>query len=152
DTGCATIADANSSNGTFISGNSVTAATIGSTDIVEIGRTLFCVVPPLVASDHVVDERLQVPFNRPPRVLTAVPSLVFDLDAPPQRASDGHIPLGSSLVPLLGGGVLAYVMHSVDMLWFALLSPVMAVTSILERRWGGRRTYRRAERAYHDRL
>ncbi|MGH2806523.1 MAG: FHA domain-containing protein, partial [Actinomycetota bacterium] len=80
-----TVADAGSTNGTFIAGRPLTTSrVVARGDVVEAGTSLltFEKTVPRGAPAEVANG-VTVPFNRPPRVHAVPPPTVHELDAPP---------------------------------------------------------------------
>ena len=82
--------------------------------------------------------RLQPPRETVEIVLPAAP-----VPPPPRRLAWVAVAL-----PAVGGVVLAWVLAAPHFLFFALLSPVVAVGTWLSDRWSGRRSTRRARTAH----
>lgn len=68
------------------------------------------------------------------------------LPSPPQQAEPGSFPLFASLAPVVGALVLYVFLQSPYVLLFALLGPLIAVSSVLDRKIGRGRALKR-ERA-----
>ncbi len=141
------ISDLGSTNGTAIDGR-----TVGSEPVVfdagavaRLGGSLFSVCqvrePTLVAQRY---ESGRLLVNRPPRTLTPTDPPVISLPAPPKPPTKARLPILTALVPLLLGIVIAEVMHNAMFLMFSLLSPVMAVISVVSDRRSGKSAYKKA--------
>lgn len=141
------ISDAGSKNGTYIGGQLVTGErALGPSDVVELGTTLLSVQPVAAGERLPIEADGAVAFNRPPRMSSPFRPEVVRLAAPPGEAQRRKIPLATSLLPLVMGGVMFFVVKGPTrfmMLGFMALSPVMAVWSVLEERRGGRKQFRR---------
>jgi DNA segregation ATPase FtsK/SpoIIIE, S-DNA-T family len=90
--------------------------------------------------------RLQLrphPRLRQPREDVEVVFPTAPVAAPPRRPAWVAVAL-----PAVGGVALAWVLDAPHFLFFALLSPVVAVGTWLSDRWSGRRTTRRARAAH----
>ncbi|HZC31109.1 MAG TPA: FtsK/SpoIIIE domain-containing protein, partial [Gaiellaceae bacterium] len=72
--------------------------------------------------------------------------------APPDTPQRGRLPLGASLIPLALGLGLYFLTRVPTMLFFSALSPVMAVSTYVEDRRGGRKGFERKSREYRERL
>jgi S-DNA-T family DNA segregation ATPase FtsK/SpoIIIE len=140
-------ADAGSSNGTALSGRALHPGSFTSlheSDELELGRTLLRFRPLGAAPAHgVVQRDGHLDFNRPPRVNPPVAPFERDLPAPPSRARKGRLPLAASLVPLGAGLLLFLLLKSPVMLAVAGLSPIMAVSTFISDRRGGRKSFAR---------
>ena len=79
----------------------------------------------------------------PPRVDVEVTFPPAPVPAPPRRLAWVAVAL-----PAVGGVALAWVLDAPHFLFFALLSPVVAVGTWVSDRWSGRRTTRRARAAH----
>ncbi len=152
--GAVTVADAGSRNGTLLDGTPLRpgeAQPLGSGSLVRAGRTLLAVAStpqePLRGAGGAT-----VLLNRPPRVRRPVEPRVRPFPAPPSSPQRARLPLGASLIPLALGVGLYLVTHLPTMLFFSLLSPVMAVTTWIEDRRSGRKGFERHAREYRQRL
>jgi DNA segregation ATPase FtsK/SpoIIIE, S-DNA-T family len=85
----------------------------------------------------------RIPFNRPPRVQRRLEASTRHVPAPPNDPHRSRLPLGASLIPLVLGVGLYLLTHLPTMLFFSLLAPVMAVTTYVEDRRGGRKGFER---------
>src|SRR5439155_20042587 len=154
--GAVTVADAGSRNGTAVEGVALEPGEerpLADGELVAAGRTLLAVESPALSEPHsaAAGDGL-VRFNRPPRVQRPLEDAVRPFPAPPERPQRARLPLAASLVPLALGVGLWLLTHLVTMMFFALLSPVMAVTTYLEDRRSGRRGFDRHAREYRTKL
>ena len=143
------VADLGSSNGTALDGREVTGTAVpwptggrvhlGSTTL-ALGRLRH---PPAVVGGTVAGRaRLRTPV----RLAEPRADLEVALPAPPSPPSTRRLAWLAVALPAVGGGVLAWVLATPTFLFFALLSPVVALASWWsDRRWG-RRTHRREVR------
>ncbi len=140
-------ADAGSSNGTALGGRALRPGSFKSlheSDELELGRTLLRVRPLGAAPAHgVVQRGGHLDFNRPPRVSPPVAPFGRDLPAPPSKARKGRLPLAASLVPLGAGLLLFLLLKSPVMLAVAGLSPIMALSTFISDRRGGKKSFAR---------
>jgi S-DNA-T family DNA segregation ATPase FtsK/SpoIIIE len=140
-------ADAGSSNGTALNGRSLYPGgftSLDEHDELELGRTLLRLRPLRVTQIHGVTERDgHLDFNRPPRVRPPVTPFARDLPAPPSKARKGRLPLAASLVPLGAGLLLFLLLKSPIMLAVAGLSPIMALSTFISDRRGGKKSFAR---------
>jgi S-DNA-T family DNA segregation ATPase FtsK/SpoIIIE len=83
------------------------------------------------------------PRLHPPREDVEVLFPAAPVSAPPRRLAWVAVAL-----PAVGGVALAWALDAPHFLFFALLSPVVAVGTWLSDRWSGRRTTRRARAAH----
>lgn len=154
--GAVTVEDLGSRNGTYLEGmrlppGEATAVELGA--VIQAGRTLLAVERASPDSDVLaVDADGTVPFNRPPRVLRPLAETVLPLPAPPGEPYRARIPFGASLVPLaLGLGLYLWTGFPM-MLFFAALTPVMALSTFIEDRRSGRRGFAKSSREFRERL
>ncbi|MCB2178093.1 MAG: FHA domain-containing protein [Actinomycetales bacterium] len=145
--------DAGSSNGSFLDGSRLDEPTpVLAGQVVEIGSTQLTIEPArgtATASVRRADGRDA--FSRPPRVARPDIPRRIQVPAPPQKPPRRRIPLSAALVPVLVGGVLAYFLGPV-MLLFALMGPLVLVASTWEDRRSGRRDYATRRAAYETAL
>ncbi|GAA4109522.1 hypothetical protein GCM10022415_02730 [Knoellia locipacati] len=90
----------------------------------------------------------RVTVNRAPRTLPPEPAMTVAAPTPPTPPRRTRVPWLAAALPLPFAGVLALV-FGVQMLAFALLSPLMLVGNVLAERLGGRREHAR-EVAAHE--
>ena len=150
------VADLGSRNGTTIEGAALEPerpAPLAVGTAVRAGRTHLAVraaagepVQPQPDADG------SIPFNRPPRVRRGLEPAARPFPAPPERGQRGRLPLGASLLPLALGLGLYLATRIPTMLFFAALSPLMAVSTYLEERRSGRKGFERRRREYRERL
>lgn len=120
---------------------------------VHLGSTALAVTgsagPPAVL-EPAVGGRTMV---RPPHRLH-VPRAESEiaLPAPPADAPRRRLAWVAVLLPAIGGGLLAWLLRTPTFLFFALLSPLMALGSWASDRWSGRRSSRRERAAYRVEL
>jgi S-DNA-T family DNA segregation ATPase FtsK/SpoIIIE len=154
--GVVTITDLGSSNGVAIDGASLAPNAprlLRSTDEVELGRTLMRVRSLSADPAHDPVERGgRVEFNRPPRVNRPFEAFLRELSAPPGRGRKARLPLAASIVPLLLGVVMFLLLKSPFMLVMCALSPVMAVTTYITDRRGGKKSFSRGSAEFRARL
>ena len=152
----ARVADAGSRNGTAINGERLrpeSFRTLRERDELELGRTLLRVRPLRATSDHGVAQREgRLDFNRPPRVNSPVAPFKRDLPAPPSRARKARLPLAASLVPLGAGLLLFFLLKSPVMLAIAGLSPLMAISTYVSDRRGGKKSFARESADFQAKL
>jgi S-DNA-T family DNA segregation ATPase FtsK/SpoIIIE len=149
----ASIADEGSSNGTAVDGRRLESGetrALGPEDHVEVGRSLLVVRPVTRADNTVVRSRdAQVEFNRMPRMARDAEPAVVDLAPPPARGGGPRLPLAASAGPLVLGVAMFAITKQPTMLLFSLLSPVMAVSTFVSDRRGGRKAYASQLAAFH---
>jgi S-DNA-T family DNA segregation ATPase FtsK/SpoIIIE len=75
-----------------------------------------------------------------------------ELPAPPTKARKGRIPLAASLVPLAAGLLLYLVIGNAVMLVVAGLSPIMAVSTFISDRRGGKKSFARESAEFEAEL
>jgi S-DNA-T family DNA segregation ATPase FtsK/SpoIIIE len=150
------VADADSSNGTAISGRVLvprSSRALGKRDELELGRTLLRVRSLGALADPGVAQRDgRLDFNRPPRVKQPVAVFRRELPAPPSQRRKGRLPLAASLVPLAAGLLLFLLLKSPVMLAVAGLSPLMAISTYVSDRRGGKKSFARECEEYEQEL
>jgi S-DNA-T family DNA segregation ATPase FtsK/SpoIIIE len=153
--GSATVADAGSRNGSVLDGTPLAPAQpvpLEPGRLVRAGRSLFGIEPASRASQPEGGAGGLVQFNRPPRVRRAPQPRVRPFPAPPGDPQRSRLPLGASLIPLALGVGLFLLTRVPTMLFFSLLSPVMAVTTYAEDRRSGRKGFQTHSRSYRQSL
>ena len=133
------IADAGSTNGTWLDGTAIAGATtLGPGASVRLGATEVTV------GDDPGADPVPLPFNRPPRRLDPSPHHLLHPPTAPAPASP-PLPVGvvAALAPALVGIVMVLVLHSLVWGALALLGPVTVVGGSWEQR---RRVARRRAR------
>jgi S-DNA-T family DNA segregation ATPase FtsK/SpoIIIE len=150
------VSDAGSSNGTAIDGRALAPGSwqrLRQHDELELGRSLVRLRYLDAAPEPgVVQRGGRLEFNRPPRVNPEVEPFKRDLGAPPSRGRKTRLPLAASLLPV-GAGVLLFVLlKSPVMLAIAGLSPLMAISSFVSDRRGGKKSYARGSAEFRAAL
>jgi DNA segregation ATPase FtsK/SpoIIIE, S-DNA-T family len=140
-------ADVGSSNGTAMSGRTLHTGgftMLSERDELELGRTLLRFRALGATAVHGLAEHDgHIDFNRPPRVSPPIAPFERDLGAPPSKARKGRLPLAASLVPLGAGLLLFLLLKSPVMLAVAGLAPIMAVSTFISDRRGGKKSFTR---------
>lgn len=140
------VADAGSTNGTFVAGRR-----IGDAVVLEPGVPLAIGDSVVTLTRVDVHDRGDSPspptangsvaFNRPPRVEPAFVAREVRVPAPPDDPPRNRLPFSAALVPLvIAGLVFAFTSGSerILVLVFLLMSPLMVVGSYVEARRSGR--------------
>ena len=135
--GTASVEDLGSRNGTAVDGvrSSRDTQPLEPGALVSAGRTLLAATPTrprtTASRRRPTGRSLQPPAarHRPPRRPTDLPGA-----APPNDRTAAGIPLAASLIPLVLGVGLYLLTRLPTMLFFSLLSPVMAVSTYVEDR------------------
>jgi S-DNA-T family DNA segregation ATPase FtsK/SpoIIIE len=151
------VADAGSSNGTALDGRALYPGRLlllGESDELELGRTLLRVRPvgAPAPAPGVEEHGGLLDFNRPPRVNPPAPPFERELEQPPTAARKGRLPLAASLVPLAAGVLLFFLLKSPVMLAIAGMSPLMALSTFIGDRRGGKKTFAREAAEFRVRL
>jgi DNA segregation ATPase FtsK/SpoIIIE, S-DNA-T family len=150
------VEDLGSRNGTSVEGVRIEPKTrhpLEPGQVVQAGRTLLAVTPAAPEDDQLsADADGTIPFNRPPRIQKPLTDTIFPVPAPPNEPHRGRIPFGASLIPLALGIGLYLLTKIPTMLFFSLLSPVMAISTYIEDRRSGRRSFAKDREHYHERL
>ena len=94
-----------------------------------------------------------------PRLAVPAPDVEVTFPAPPTSLPKRRLAWVAVALPAVGGLLMALLLHTPTFLFFALLSPVVALGTWLSERWSGRRTGRRESAAHalalvaaHERL
>ena len=149
--GAITVRDCGSSNGTCVEGRRVGSdgARLRSGEVLRVGDSSLAVAGPSQTPAAVavtLEGTLRV--LRPPRQLR--PVAVPDIDVPTR--SSAARPRGvqwvTALLPAAAGGAIAWATNSPQFLLFALLSPLMMLSSSLGDRLHWRRSRRREAASY----
>ncbi|HEV8460221.1 MAG TPA: FtsK/SpoIIIE domain-containing protein [Gaiellaceae bacterium] len=151
--GSATVADAGSRNGTTLDGTPLepgTPVSLPQGALIRAGRTLIGVTKPHPPAERPVGRGGLVQVNRPPRQRRPPQPTRRPFAAPPNEPQRARLPLGASLIPLALGVGLFLLTHLPTMLFFSLLSPVMAVTTYMEDRRSGRKGFQARSREYRE--
>jgi S-DNA-T family DNA segregation ATPase FtsK/SpoIIIE len=152
----ATIADAGSRNGTAIDGQRLpdgATRPVSGRDHIEIGRSLVVLRPARSSGDATATARGGVvEFNRPPRMARPYDPPRIEVPAPPSKPTAPRLPLAASLAPLVLGVAMFFLLNSAAMLLFSALSPVMAVSTFMTDRRGGRKKYISDLAAFEERI
>jgi DNA segregation ATPase FtsK/SpoIIIE, S-DNA-T family len=156
DDGSVSVADIGSRNGTQLEGATLAGEEMESVSVgavISAGRSQLTVErpqldghPPPAAADGTIR------FNRPPRVQQRLAPAVRPFPPPPDTAQRARLPLGASLIPLALGLGLYIATRIPTMLFFAALSPLMALSTFLEDRRGGRKGFDERRREYRKQL
>ena len=112
--------------------------------LLAVGAVLLAVTapePPDLATERAAGGRW-LDVNRPPRLPEVRPASRFRQPVMPTRPDRAPIGVLMALVPAIGAGVMAFVLHSYYGLLFALLAPL----SVIGARISGGRRARRAHR------
>ncbi len=151
-----TIVDAGSANGTAIDGGALKperAYPLEEGDELELGRTMVRARRLGERTDPGLRLRAgRLDFNRPPRVRAPWEPFTRELPSPPSHGRRARLPLAASLLPLAAGVLLFVLLDSPVMLAVAGLSPLMAISSYLGDRRGGRKSFARASTEFHEQV
>ena len=151
----ATVSDLESVNGTWVEGRRIRRPTdVEPGEIFEAGDVAFMVAAPAMPLpvDPVRQANIAgtIPFNRPPRPrlgLQAAPITAPEAPSKPQKA---HFSMASAIGPLLMGGVMVVLLHSILYALFMLLSPILVVGSYIEQRRNNKRSSRGDQREFQQ--
>ncbi|MBT8227637.1 MAG: FHA domain-containing protein [Dactylosporangium sp.] len=140
------IVDTNSSNGVQVGGGPVSRARLRSEDTALLGDTVIAVTTHglLAPGTEAQGARAQVAVNRSPRLDPVHAGTERAAPEPPTRPQGRRFPLITALAPLLMGGVLYLVSHSLFVLVFVALAPLLTIGTFVEETTAGRRSYRTA--------
>ena len=141
------IQDLGSSNGTWLRGRRLgeLPEPLPFDEVVEIGGSLIQIEPPTRRPEAAATYRGgRMLFNRPARVPPKVPERSVTVPEFPKEPEGRDFPLVASLGPLVLGVGMAVLLKNPIYLAFAVLSPAMAVFSLVGDRRSGRRGHRKA--------
>ena len=154
--GGAVVTDTGSSNGAAIDGRRLREGEprpVTERDHIEIGRSLVVLRPWRAADTALVRPRGGVvEFNRPPRMARPYDPPRVEFPAPPAKPNAPRMPLTASLIPLFAGIAMFLLLDSLAFLLFSALSPIMALSTYVSDRRGGRHRYARDLAAFNTRL
>src|SRR3954464_12945433 len=148
--GTVAVADLGSTNGSHLDDEQLTteARPWPAGAILRIGATALTVTGPsgsAVAVEGVAGGRLQL---RPvPRIRTPPSEVEIALPRPPAPPPHRRLAWVAIALPAAGGLFMAWLLHTPSFLFFAVLSPAVALGTCLSERWSGRRTGRRGRGA-----
>ncbi|MCW2684106.1 MAG: domain containing protein [Blastococcus sp.] len=83
-----------------------------------------------------------------PRMTTPPPEVEVAFPRPPQAPPRRRLAWVAVALPAVGGVLMAWLLHTPTFLFFALLSPVVALGTWTSERWSGRRSGRRDAAAH----
>jgi S-DNA-T family DNA segregation ATPase FtsK/SpoIIIE len=140
------VSDAGSRLGVHLDGRPIAERCLGPGEVVQVGCSLI-EVRRRERRAVLSPREGRIPFNRPPSAGVGEFQAEVGLPAPPARAPHPRLPVAAWLGPLLLGGAVWLASRSQLALIFALGTPLMAVTPVLEdwalRAREGRREARR---------
>ena len=145
------VADAGSTNGTWLDGARVGAAAQRATDgsRIQVGSSTLLLRRTPRARPLEPDGRGGLRLRRAPQLSRReVEPTVVDLPDEPAAPSPRRLPVLPLVLPLVLSGVLAIVTSSPTMLLFGLMSPLLLLGGWLTERRGSRRELRAAWQAY----
>jgi S-DNA-T family DNA segregation ATPase FtsK/SpoIIIE len=149
-----TLSDLGSTNGTLHDGEPVppggTTVRVGS--FIAIGESLLSVAGPIdapAAAQPGDDGTLLV--QRPPRRQVVVPDHEIVLPTCGAGARPRGVQWVAALLPAAAGGAMAWLAHTPQFLFFALLSPLMMISTSLGDRLHWRRSRRRDAASFRTR-
>lgn len=141
-----TLFDAGSTNGTYVDGQPIAAEghALLPGQVIRIGDCSLTVAGPTqtpAALSPAADGTVRV--LRPPRHAPAVADTEIEIPVRPTAARPRGLQWITALLPAGAGAAIAWMTHSPQFLLFALLSPVMMLSSSLGDRLHWRRSRRR---------
>jgi S-DNA-T family DNA segregation ATPase FtsK/SpoIIIE len=149
--GTVTIADLGSSNGSRLDGVDLTEQPQDwpAGAVLRLGASALILAGPAgpaAALDPGPDGRRRV---RPvPRMTAPAPEVEVRFPRPPSPPPRRRLAWVAVALPAIGGVAMAWLLHTPTFLFFALLSPVVALGTWLSERWSGRRSGRRETAAH----
>ena len=108
-----------------------------------IGNSLLELVAyqPPDAALHPGEDGVTLEYNRPPRLLPPERRTQFKLPAPPGNRESRPLPILMMVLPLVGAVAMAELMHEMNFLLMAFMSPVMMLGNWLQDRKHGRKSH-----------
>ena len=147
------IADAGSSNGTFLEGEAVVEErAVEPGQLVRAGRSLVTFERREPREPMPLSQDGSILFNRPPHVRPRVTPKTIEAPDPPDEGHRLRPPMAAAIVPLFGGIALWLFTRSPISLVFAALAPVMALWTFLEDRRRGRKSFGKQTGEFHRKL
>ncbi|HLM04218.1 MAG TPA: FtsK/SpoIIIE domain-containing protein [Blastococcus sp.] len=149
--GAITVADLDSTNGSRLDGleldHNPREWPVGA--VVRLGASAVTIAGPagpVAAVEPMGDGRIQLRPIAPLRAGARDVDVTFPRPptAPPRR----RLAWVAVALPAVGGVLMAWLLHTPTFLFFAVLSPVVALATWLSERWSGRRTGRRDAAAH----
>ena len=137
--------------GVRVGGQPVQRATVGSTDVVQLGNSAIAILPTVRSGADQTDS-VAVEFNRAPRVVARFAEQELPAPTPPQRPEPTHLPIISLLAPLVMGVVLFAVTRSLMAIAFIALSPLLMVGMYIDTLMQTRKKLRDEQRRFADGL
>ncbi|MCP3996832.1 MAG: FHA domain-containing protein, partial [bacterium] len=147
-----TIADAGSTNGTYVNNGRINSAvSLREGDYVGLGETLLEVMQAKreVLPGHLTYDSGSLLFNRPPRVASEAPAAAYEIESAPETAPKQRVPLAASLIPVVLGlstFVIVGLMSAENggfkaqpqLLLMTLAGPLMAIVTYSSNKRSGR--------------
>ena len=137
--GAVTVTDLDSANGTWIEGRRIREPTpLNPGSIFEAGDVALTVAAPTppLPFDPLREVRSDgtAAFNRPPRARSQDAAPPLALPQPPAKVEKPQFSVVSAVGPLVLGGVMVLLLHSLYFALFMLLSPVLTIGGYWEQR------------------
>ncbi|CAA9229482.1 MAG: FtsK/SpoIIIE family protein [uncultured Blastococcus sp.] len=149
--GAITVVDLGSSNGSRLGEEELTGHPRAwrDGDVLRLGGSAVTISGPegsTAAVEPGSGGRMRV---RPTPVMTApAPDVEIAFPRPPSAPPRRRLAWVAVALPAVGGGLMAWLLHTPTFLFFALLSPVVALGTWLSERWSGRRSGRLDDAAH----
>jgi S-DNA-T family DNA segregation ATPase FtsK/SpoIIIE len=150
-----TVADLGSTNGSRLEGHPVgtEARPWAVGDVLRLGASALTIAAPVHAGASITAGHAGRSRLRPPPRLDAPPvDVEVTFPAPPVPRPPRRLALVAMALPAVGGVLMAWLLSAPTFLFFALLSPVVALGTWLSERWTGRRSGRQEEAAHAVRV
>jgi S-DNA-T family DNA segregation ATPase FtsK/SpoIIIE len=149
--GSITVADLGSTNGSRLDGCALDEKprTWPTGAVLRLGASAVAVVGPggaTAALEAAAGGRMRV---RPvPRTILAAAESEVVFPRPPADPPRRRLAWVAVALPAVGGLLMAWMLHTPTFLFFALLSPIVALATWISERWSGRRSGRRTTAAH----
>ncbi len=128
----ATLADLGSPNGSLVDGQPVVGEVpLPAGALAEIGSSLLELRPSTAADADLHPAEDGLAFNRPPRLTTPPHEVHVAVPAEPARPDKPSFPWAQVIAPIVVSVAAAVLFRIPELLAFAALSPIMAVSTVL---------------------
>ncbi len=148
------ITDLNSGNGVIVDGEMVERAELGEGHSILIGETKLSitrVLPPQVG-EGAPSHSPVIEFDRSPRVEVRFAQRKVAAPVPPARGEPQKFPLLAMAAPLVMGGVMFAITHSVLSIVFVALSPIIMVGNFIDTRVTSKRKKKESAKQFDEAL
>lgn len=138
-------------SGVCLGGQPVQRATVGVSDVVQLGGTSLAILPTVRPGTTQTDS-VAIEFNRSPRVVARFDEQEFTAPRPPQSPEPARFPVISVLAPLIMGLILFAVTRSMLAVVFIALSPLLMVGMYIDTKLQARKRHAHEANRFADGL